>query len=147
MNRLKSAIMATALSLGIGASASVYAVADPVSAGDAASVQTVIEDQLLAFKENDGSRAYSHAAPGIKQVFGSVDRFMAMVLSGYRPLVDPGSYTFGRSDGRDQKIAQELIVTDKAGKQWQAIYILEKQPDGSWKINGVKMNPYQGAST
>lgn len=44
-------------------------------------------------------------------------------------------------------VYQEVLVTDQSGKQWQAVYTLQKQTDGTWKITGVKMEPTQGAAT
>jgi hypothetical protein len=119
---------------------------DAVPQGDAVATQQVIEDQISAFKAGDGARAYSHASPSIKQVFTTVDRFMQMVQTGYMPLYSPESYVFGRNALISGQVHQEVIVTDPQGKQWQAVYTLVRQPDGSWKINGVKLNPYQGAN-
>jgi hypothetical protein len=116
------------------------------SPADTTATQDVIGDQIAAFKAGDGARAYSHAAPGIKQVFTTVDRFMAMVQTGYLPLYNPESYTFGRNALIGGQVHQEVIVTDPSGKQWQAVYTLARQDDGSWKITGVKLNPYKGAS-
>jgi hypothetical protein len=116
------------------------------SPADATATQGVIEDQISAFKAGDGERAYSHAAPGIKQAFTTVDRFMSMVQTGYLPLYNPESYTFGRNAVIGGQVHQEVIVTDPSGKQWQAVYTLARQEDGSWKITGVKLNPYKAVS-
>ncbi|HSO48282.1 MAG TPA: DUF4864 domain-containing protein [Rhizobiaceae bacterium] len=119
---------------------------DAVPQSDALATQQVINDQIAAFKAGDGERAYSHAAPSIKQVFTTVDRFMGMVQTGYMPLYNPDSFVFGRNAFISGQVHQEVIVTDPQGKQWQAVYTLVRQPDGSWKINGVKLNPYTGAN-
>ena len=108
--------------------------------------QGVISDQIAAFKSGDSERAYSHAAPNVKIVFPTADRFIAMVQTGYTPLYNPDSFVFGRNALIGEQIHQELIVTDHAGKQWQAVYSLQLQGDGSWRITGVKLNPYSGAS-
>ena len=111
------------------------------------STQTVIADQLDAFQQRDYERAFSHAAPTIKQIFKNTDNFIRMVKGGYGVLYDPDQYIFGRNFNVDGTIHQEVIATDESGKQWQAIYTLRQQEDGSWKITGVKMDPYQGATT
>lgn len=112
-----------------------------------ASTKGVIADQLSAFQDRDYDRAFSHAAPTIKQIFKTSDNFIGMVKGGYSQLYNPDSYIFGRNFNMDGTIHQEVIATDQQGKQWQAIYTLRKQEDGSWKITGVKMQPYQGAAT
>jgi len=113
---------------------------------DEVAIQSVIRDQLSAFQAQDYERAFSHAAPTIKQIFKNTDNFIGMVKNGYAPLYSPDSFSFSRSLKQGETMYQEVLVTDQAGKQWQAVYTL-KQVDGVWKITGVKMEPYQGAST
>jgi len=109
-------------------------------------IQSVIRDQLSAFQSGDHERAFSHAAPTIRQIFRDKENFIGMVKNGYQPLYDPETFTFSRSLTQGNTMYQEVLVTDQNGKQWQAVYTL-KQVDGVWKITGVKMDPYQGAST
>ncbi|MCG6859272.1 MAG: DUF4864 domain-containing protein [Salaquimonas sp.] len=128
------------LSLAVGAFAADTAPADRLE------TQHVIDQQIGAFRAGDNEKAYSFAAPGIKQVFPTVERFIDMVTSGYMPVYDPESYVFGRSIDQGGQIHQEVIVTDRNGKTWQAVYTLQKQADDTWKITSVKLNPYKGAS-
>ncbi|MEO9460973.1 MAG: DUF4864 domain-containing protein [Lentilitoribacter sp.] len=113
----------------------------PANAQDkqAIEAQTVISDQLSAFIEGDGQRAFSHAAPTIKQRFQTPERFMDMVERGYGPIYRSSTYDFGRNSAQGNQIVQELILTDKKGNTWQSIYVLMKQEDGSLKIMGVQM--------
>lgn len=110
-------------------------------------IQSVIADQINAFQTKDYARAFSHAAPTIKNIFRTKERFVGMVKNGYEPLYNPESYAFSRSLESNGSTYQEVLVTDKTGKQWQAVYTLKQQDDGSWKITGVKMEPTQGAAT
>lgn len=104
-------------------------------------IKNIISDQLSAFLSGDGERAYSHAAPGIKKIFPTVEMFMTMVERGYGPIYRSTTYDFGRSTINDDQFFQELILTDQRGNTWQSIYSLMKQPDGAWKIMGVQMRP------
>jgi Domain of unknown function (DUF4864) len=113
---------------------------------DAAAVRQVIEDQLQAFSVHDHERAYSHASPGIRQIFPTVDGFIAMVQGGYDAIYHSQAHVFGRDLTVGDEIHQEVIITGPDGKQWQAVYSLARQADGSWKITGVKMNPFKGVS-
>jgi Domain of unknown function (DUF4864) len=119
---------------------------DAVPDADTKATQQVIGEQIEAFKAGDGAKAYSYAAPSIKQVFTTVDIFMNMVQSGYMPLYKPESYVFGSNTIISGQVHQEVLVTDAQGKQWQAVYTLMRQEDGSWKVTGVKLNPYNGVS-
>ena len=117
-----------------------------LSPGQAGAIQQVIADQIGAFQAGEHERAYSHAAPNIKGVFPTVERFISMVQTGYPMVYDPDSYVFGRNTQISGELYQEVIINDRSGKQWQAVYTLRQQEDGSWKITGVKINPYKGAS-
>lgn len=119
----------------------------PIPPADAMATRSVITDQLQAFKTRDHTRAYSHAAPNIKEYFETVDKFIGMVSKGYGAIYSSEAHVFGRSTIINNEIYQEVIITDAQGKQWQAVYTLKQQEDGSWKITGVKMNPYTGATT
>ncbi|MGB7285325.1 MAG: DUF4864 domain-containing protein [Salaquimonas sp.] len=118
-----------------------------VGAAETAATQSVVRDQLNAFKAGDHNRAYSHAAPNITNYFTTVDRFIGMVKGGYSAIYLSDSFVMGRNTIINDDIYQEVIITDPQGKQWQAVYTLRQQADGSWKITGVKMDPYNGATT
>ena len=120
--------------------------ADETSDADRLATQQIIESQIGAFQSGDHEKAYSFAGPGIQRTFPTVERFIGMVTKGYGALYDPESYVFGRSIENAGQIHQEVLVTDRAGKTWQAVYTLQRQADGSWKITGVKLNPHKGTS-
>lgn len=109
-------------------------------ADDAADAQAVIRSQIEAFRAGDNALAYSYADPDIREIFPTLDRFMAMVTGAYKPVWKPGDYAFGESaaEGPD-RIAQKVQVVGPDGKGYEAMYILERQPDGSWKIAGVSL--------
>ncbi len=72
--------------------------AEALSDADKMAFRDIITNQLEAFKVDDGPRAYSYAAPMIKQIFPTPDVFMNMVRQGYAPVYRPQSYTFGRAE-------------------------------------------------
>jgi hypothetical protein len=116
----------------------VFATTSPSRAdADSDAIKSVIESQLNAFAADDGTKAYSYAAPMVQQVFPSVDMFMGMVKQGYQPVYRNTNRVFGDAfqDPRGSK-AMRVILTDQSGKRHEAIYVMEKQPDGSWKIAG-----------
>ena len=114
----------------------------PASAenADQSAFQAVISGQLEAFKKDDGPAAYSFAAPIVKGIFPNAETFMGMVKRGYEPIYKNTKYSFGDlatdSLGRP---AQHVIITATNGKRYEAVYAMQQQPDGSWKIAGVQM--------
>lgn len=106
-----------------------------------AAAQDIIERQIEAFLADDMATAYSFASPGIKGIYPDEARFFEMVKKSYGPVYRPGNFAFGRgetaADGNG--IIQEVLISGPDGKDWTALYVLERQPDGSWKIAGVRM--------
>ncbi len=102
-------------------------------------IRNVITNQLEAFKRDDAASAYSFAAPVIQQIFPDEDIFIDMVRKAYPQVYRPKSYKFGQIEPVDNAMAQTVILTDESGKQWQALYTLEQQTDGSWKITGCRI--------
>jgi hypothetical protein len=116
----------------------------PARAEDALqTTQALIQQQIQAFLHDDANAAYSFAAPGIKALFPDKDAFFAMVKKSYAPVYHPGNYAFGRNRSVDDGaiVYQEVLITGSDGKDWSAIYQVTRQPDGSYKINGVQIVP------
>jgi hypothetical protein len=119
-------------------------------AGDAEvkAAQGTIEAQLRAFQAGDGALAYSYAAPSIKRIFPSVDMFMRMVESGYQPVRDPKGFSFGKAQQMGAaSVVQQVMITGPDGKEYEALYTLELQPDGVWRITGVSLKASNALST
>lgn len=109
-------------------------------------VRSVIESQIEAFLADDGALAYSFASPSLREMFGSETRFMSMVRQGYRPVYRPRSYDFGAFRDTPRGPTQEVFVTDEDGVSWVALYSLEEQPDGTWRISGCRLLRRPGVS-
>ena len=112
---------------------------------DAASeIQSVISDQLKAFNEDDTQRAYGHAADVIKQIFPSSQIFMEMVRTGYPPVYRAKSWTFNDPTPLENGYSQIVRLTDEQGRIWNALYTLERNGAGEWKITGCRLLKSEG---
>ena len=110
--------------------------------------QGTIEAQLRAFQSGNGELAYSYAAPSIKRIFPTVETFMGMVESGYRPVRDPTNFAFGKVQEMGAgSIVQQVLLTGPDGKEYEALYTLELQPDGVYRITGVSLKASNALST
>lgn len=130
--------------------ASLMLYASTALAGDAEikAAQGSIEAQLRAFQSGDNALAYSYAAPNITRIFPTVDAFMGMVAKGYMPVAKPKSFAFGKVEENAQgQIAQEVFIVGPDGKDYKALYTLERQPDGTFKIIGVSLKASNSFST
>jgi hypothetical protein len=119
-------------------------------AGDAEikAAQGAIEAQLKAFQVGDGELAYSYAAPSIKRIFPSVEIFMGMVESAYQLVRNPRNFSFGKvQEMGATSIVQQVLLTGPDGKEYEAIYTLELQPDGAYRVTGVSLKASNSLST
>jgi hypothetical protein len=108
-------------------------------ADDIAAAQGVIRAQEQAFGRDDAAAAYSYAAPGVRQIFPSESIFMSMVQNGYAPVYRHRSFEFGEAREQGDWIAQRVRIVDENGTAWEALYTLERQADGSFKITGCTL--------
>ncbi|MBR0969824.1 MULTISPECIES: DUF4864 domain-containing protein [Bradyrhizobium] len=111
----------------------------PAFADDVTAAQGVIRAQEQAFAHDDAAGAYSHAAPAIREIFPAPDIFMSMVQNGYPPVYRHKSFEFGESKTEGNRVAQRVHIVDANGEAWEALYTLELQPDGSYKITGCSL--------
>jgi hypothetical protein len=120
---------------------SAQARADDGAAADSVRIKSVIERQLAAFARDDADTAFGFASPAIRQRFGTADIFMQMVRSDYRAVYRPRSVSFGAAARSDGMIVQEVDLIGPDGAGVRAFYLMERQDDGSWRINGVGLAP------
>ena len=107
---------------------------------DEAAARDIISRQLEAFLAGQFESAYEFASPDIVRLFPTLDQFMRMVQTGYLPVLRPGNYAFGRVQTlNDGRIVQEVLIRSPDGSDWTAVYWMEQQPDGSWKVDGVTL--------
>jgi len=108
-------------------------------ADDVATAQDIIRAQEQAFGRDDARAAYSYAAPAIREIFPAPDIFMSMVQNGYPPVYRHKSFEYGDSKSEGSRIAQHVHIIDANGEAWEALYTLEQQADGSYKITGCSL--------
>ena len=114
------------------------------SDADQSAVRGIIQDQIEAFRRDDPARAFSYASPALQTMFGSQERFMAMVKQGYQPVYRPRSYTLGEFKDTPEGTSLSVQIQDWEGIDWVAIYTLEQQPDGTWRISGCYLAKVPG---
>jgi Domain of unknown function (DUF4864) len=109
------------------------------AADDTSAAQNVIRRQEQALARDDAASAYAEAAPEIHALFPTPDIFMAMVKQGYAPVYRHKSFEFSETKTDGGGIAQRVRIIDANGEAWEALYLLEQQPDGSLKITGCSL--------
>lgn len=121
--------------------------AQPISDADAKAVRQVIEAQLDAFRHDDAARAFSYAAAGIREMFGSAEAFLKMVRTSYAVVYRPRNVVFEPPERVGEDLLQPVILSDADGRGWIALYPMRREKDGSWRINGCSIGRLGGQET
>ena len=109
-----------------------------VHTGHDPAIEAVIGAQIDAFLADDFSRAFTYASPGIRTLFGTPEKFGAMVREGYPMVWRPGRVSYLELQRKHGKLWQIVMIRDGSGTlHWLAYQMI--QTDGAWKINAVEV--------
>jgi chlorite dismutase len=106
---------------------------------DVLAIHDVVADQLDAFARDDAQRAFSLASASIREQFKTPEKFIAMVRSGYPAIYRHRAAQFEQPDLIAGEVIQPVRLTDEEGRSWIALYPMQRQRDGSWRINGCQL--------
>ena len=110
---------------------------------DAQAIRQVVSAQLDAFRRDDWEEAFGFASPSVQRQFGGPDQFRAMVIAGYQPVYRPRETRFGEIINFQGRPAQQVHVIGPDGIPVLAIYPMERQKDGVWRIAGCFLLPVE----
>jgi Domain of unknown function (DUF4864) len=103
---------------------------------DAVAIRTSIESQLEAFQRDDAEAAFAFASEGIQEQFQTPENFMWMVKKSYPAVYRPRSVFFEKLTTVQGSVTQPVLLLAPDGTPRRALYLMEREVDGSWKING-----------
>lgn len=101
-------------------------------------IKRVITQQLDAFLADDFETAFTYASPGIKRLFGSVQRFEQMVRDSYPMVHRPAEVTLLDQRSQSGRTEQRVMIRDQLGRLHMLSYQMVETPEG-WQINGVAL--------
>jgi hypothetical protein len=138
--RWLAAVLGLAAFLALDTSAA-RAAEPPMRASDWKSIKQVIAAQRAALISGDGEKAFGYATPAIRAQFGDSDIFMAMVQMQYSALLTARYTEFLEGAVIDGLIIQPLRLVDADNSVRVALYTVEKQKSGVWRISGCRIGP------
>ncbi|MES2686910.1 MAG: DUF4864 domain-containing protein [Pseudomonadota bacterium] len=106
-----------------------------LSPADEKNVRATVQGQLAAFAADDADKAFSYAAPNVREALGTAAGFMAMVRNAYPVVYRPASVAFLKPESKDGQVIQRVQMLDASGDAWLAIYSLQREGN-SWLITG-----------
>ena len=115
-----------------------------LTAADHTAIRTVIERQLEAFRQDDADAAFAFASPMIQAKFGTPEVFLNMVKTSYQPVYRPRYVAFRDLHMVQGVPTQPVFLIGPDGVPVTAMYMMQKQPDGVWKIDGCYLNASKG---
>lgn len=114
---------------------------EDVAEADRQAIRGVIEAQLAAFQADDGATAFGFASPAIQEMLGNPTNFLAMVKAGYMPVYRPREVRFEQLVVVQGEPVQPVLLVGPELEVVTALYAMQQQPDGSWRINGCVLKP------
>ena len=111
------------------------------SAADWDRIRGVVTAQREALVAGDGERAFAFATPALRRQYGSAEAFMRMVRSGYQALVNARYVELLEGAVIEGSTIQPLRLVMPDGAVLVALYTMQRQRDGSWRIAGCVIAP------
>lgn len=114
---------------------------------DAAPWQATVTGQIEAFRAKDGAAALSFAGQGFRTQFeGQPEAFYAaIVASGYQPIVDSRSHSFGKFNLVSENVVVQVVrLVGPDQGLYEALYQLGNEPGEGWRVLGVALRKEAG---
>jgi hypothetical protein len=116
--------------------------ADSVLAkADWAEIRRVVGAQREALAAGDAEAAHAFASPGIRAQHPTPASFMAMVRKGYAALIEARHAELLDGAVIAGDVIQPLRLVMPDGTVLVALYTMQKQRDGAWRIAGCLIAP------
>ena len=115
--------------------------APEVRDADWKAMQAIIAEQRAALVAGDGDKAFGFASPGIRAQFGDGQTFLEMVRGGYAALLTARYVEFLEGAVIDGIVIVPLRLVDADNTVRVALYTMERQSNGGWRIAGCRIAP------
>ena len=120
---------------------SASAAAPALAAAEWQAIQKVIAAQRAAIVAGDAAGAFAFASPGIQQQFGDAATFLAMIDAAYAELESARYVEFLEGAVIEGIVVQPLRLVGADNTVRVALYTMEKQSNGDWRISSCRIAP------
>lgn len=110
-----------------------------IADADRDAIEETVRGQMAAFLRDDAGAAYGYASRTVQGLFPSPGLFIEMVRRAYLPVYRPAEARFRPPEETPGGIVQPVIVRAPDGRFWLARYAMQRQPDGSFRIDGCTL--------
>jgi hypothetical protein len=113
----------------------------PLNRADRAAIQTVISSQIKALVAEDDAAAFAMSAPEVRRQFGTPEAFAEMVRQGFPVLLRNQSTAFLEAAILGDDVIQPLRIVNRDGTVVIALFSMERQSSGDWRVYGCQIAP------
>ncbi len=117
----------------------VHSIAAPLPPDDVLMIQEAIRGQLHALSEDDADSAFELTSPSIRSQIGSPENFLRIIKEEYAPIYRHLMVIFSAPQTLGDAIIQIVRLTDRESRVWLAIYNMQRDMTGNWKIDGCQL--------
>jgi len=115
------------------------AAAEAMHPSDVQAIRIVIQSQLDAFEEDDAVKAFDLAAASTRVQLGDAENFLRLIKEKYPPIYRHRLAVFSAPEMVDGYALQIVRLTDRDNLVWLAVYRMQRETDGNWKIEGCRL--------
>lgn len=115
------------------------AAAEDILQADRIAIRQVVQSQLKAVANDDADAAFALATTDTRKVLGDSDSFMQLIKKQYAPIYRHQRAIFSLPEKIAGAMVQVVSLTDSDNSVWVALYQMQREPDGNWKIAGCTL--------
>jgi len=115
------------------------AAVDAITHADAIAIHETVQSQLEALSNDDAASAFELATPEKRMQIGNADNFLRLIKQEYDPIYRYQRVIFSRPEILHGDAIQVVRVTDGYSRVWLAVFWMQQDENGSWKIDGCQL--------
>ena len=113
--------------------------AGEVSREDRLAIRAVVQSQLEALAQDNAEAAFALATADSRNRLGNSDIFLQIIKQRFTPIYRHQLAIFSIPEIIAGRMVQVVRLTDKESAVWLAVYQMQKESDGTWKIAGCRL--------
>lgn len=106
---------------------------------EVAEIRSAVETQIDALANDDAATAFDLTTENTRTRLGSPDNFLRIIKESYEPVYRHRLALYSSPQVVLGKVYQAVRLTDLESHVWVAIYLMHKDEEGTWKIDGCQL--------
>lgn len=113
--------------------------AAPVDSDDAQAIRETVRSQLDAFAGDDAAAAFELATTSVRTLFGDADRLLQTIKRQFPPVYRHRDVVFSAPEIIGGRALQLVRLTDADCQVWVAVFVMQQETSGTWRIDGCRL--------